>query len=220
MPHHSKKFGQIYDPVMYLPEELFLSRRRKKLLSGVSGKVFEVGVGTGINLKYYPHDIELTGIEPSPHMLAKADKRKRSLPHPERFTLHNIGCSYPEIEKMFQADSLDVIVCTLVLCTIPEPEKALKNFLKWLKPGGRLLILEHIRSHHRAGTKLQNLVNPTWEKLAEGCQLNRPTDRLIKESGFHLVREKYFWLGIPFYEAEFRKPQRQGAKQGYTAIKL
>lgn len=205
MVHYSKKFSELYDSVMYLPDKIFLHFRRKRLLSKLSGKILEVGVGTGINFQYYGNKVEVIGIEPSPYMFAKAENRKNKLPFPHRFTLHNIGCGYPEMKDLIQTESLDAVVCTLVLCTVPEPEKALSNFMKWLKPGGKLLILEHILSHHRAAAKLQNMINPAWEKFAEACQLNRPTDKFIKESGFIPVREKYFWLGMPFYEAEFKK---------------
>ncbi len=208
MVRYSKNFSQLYDEVMYLPDKIFLKFRRKRLLSGLSGKILEVGVGTGTNFQHYNNDTEVIGIEPSPYMFTKAENRKNRLPFPNRFTLHNIGCGYSEMQGLIQPESLDAVVCTLVLCTVPEPQKALTNFMKWLKPGGRLIILEHVRAHHRVGIKAQNLLNPAWERLAEGCQLNRPTDILLAESGFQLVREEYFWLGLPFYEAEFKKPEK------------
>ncbi len=207
MIHHSKKFGQLYDAFMYLPEKLFLRSRRKRLLSGLTGNVLEVGVGTGTNLKYYGSDVRVLGIEPSPHMLAKAEIKVKKLQHSERFMLLNIGCGYDEMKTLIEPNTLDAVVCTLVLCTIPEPEAALTQFMQWLKPSGRLVILEHIKSHHKLGIKLQNQLNDGWEEFAEGCRLNRPTDIVIKESGFELTRENYFWLGLPFYEAEFRKPE-------------
>ncbi len=202
----SKTFGNTYDYLMYLPEKFILKSRRAKLISNLSGRILEVGVGTGINFKHYSNDIELTGIEPSPHMMSHAKRRRDKLVLPNRFTLHNIGCGYQEMEKLIPHNSLDAVVCTLVLCTIPNPEKALENFMKWLKPGGRLIILEHIRSHKHSKGKLQDLVTPAWEKMAEGCQLNRPTDKMIINSGFRLLRENRFNIGLPFYEAEFEKP--------------
>lgn len=206
MVHHSKIFSQLYDEIMYLPDTIFLKFRRKRLLKELSGTILEVGVGTGTNFRHYSNNTTIIGIEPSPYMFAKAKKRKVALPFPNRFILHNIGCGYPEMKDLIEPESLDAVVCTLVLCTIPEPEQAISNFMKWLKPGGQLLLLEHIRAHHRTGAKLQHLFNPMWKKMAEGCQLNRATDILLAESRFEPVREKYFWLGMPFYEAEFRKP--------------
>lgn len=205
---YGRNFSKLYNAAMYIPEEIFLRPKRSRLLSGLSGKILEVGVGTGTNFRYYGYDVEIIGIEPSPYMISKAEERKKKLPFPNRFMLHNIGCGYSEMKSLIRPDSLDAVVCTLVLCTIPDPGTAMAHFMKWLKPGGRLLILEHVQSHHPVGVKLQNLLNSTWEKLGEGCQLNRPTDRLLAESGFNPIREKYFWLGVPFYEAEFEKPEK------------
>ena len=82
---------------------------------------------------------------------------------------------------------------------------ALENFMRWLKPQGRLVVLEHIRSHHPARGKWQDFLNPLWKAFADGCHLNRPTDRLLTTSGFEPVREEYFHIGLPFYEAEYVK---------------
>lgn len=195
---------------MYSIEDVHLSRRRSRLLSGLSGKILEVGVGTGTNFEHYSQDIELIGIEPSPYMIPRAKKKKDVLLFPNKITLLNIGCGYPEMEKLIEADSLDAVVCTLVLCTIPDPSRALENFMKWLKPGGKLLILEHIRSHRSSRGKLQDILNPIWKKVADGCNLNRATDLLLAESGFQQVREERFRISIPFYEAEYIRPLKQG----------
>jgi len=206
----SRKFGAAYDYFMYFPERFFLKSRRVRLISNLSGRILEVGVGTGVNFQYYSNDVELTGIEPSPYMMFYAEKKRDLLFFPDRFTIHNIGCGYSEMEKLIKPLSLDAVVCTLVLCTIPNPEEALANFMKWLKPGGRLLILEHIKAHSHMAGKLQDVINPVWEKMAEGCQLNRRTDKLLDESSFKLVREERFNIGMPFYEAEFKKPLSAG----------
>ena len=70
------------------------------------------------------------------------------------------------------------------------------------------MILEHIRSHNTVAGKFQDAINPAWEKMAEGCQLNRPTDKMLAKSGFRLLREERFKIGIPFYEAEYVKPRK------------
>ena len=202
----SKRFAAAYDNVMYVVEKYYLKSRRARLISGLSGRIFEVGVGTGVNFEHYKEDIVLIGIEPSPYMISRAEKRRDISIYPDHITLHNIGCGYPEMDLLIPPGSLDAVVCALVLCTVPDPVKALGNFMKWLKPGGRLIILEHIRSHNQLVGKLQDMLNPAWEKVAEGCQLNRPTDQLISEAGFRLLREERFKIGIPFYEAEYEKP--------------
>lgn len=190
---------------MHSLEKKYLGARRSRLISALSGRVLEVGVGTGANFKYYKGDIELTGIEPSPYMLSRAKKKRELLLFPSRITLLETGCGYPEMQKLIPDNSLDAVVCTLILCTIPDPEKALENFMKWLKPGGMLVVLEHIRSHQAARGKWQDFLNPLWKIVADGCHLYRPTDRLLISSGFKPVREEYFNIGIPFYEAEYLK---------------
>ncbi len=202
----SRKFGAGYDYFMYFIEKFYLKSRRAKLLSSLSGKVLEIGVGTGANFEHYNKNVELTGIEPSPFMLLHATNKRDIMLFPDRVTLHNIGCGYPEMENLILPESLDSVVCTLVLCTIPDPKKAINNFIKWLKPGGSLIILEHIRAHNHIAAKFQDFVNPLWEKMAEGCQLNRATDIILKESGLTFIREERFKILIPFYEAEYKKP--------------
>jgi len=202
---YKRIFGAFYDRFMNSIEHAHLGSRRTRLLSDLSGRILEVGVGTGTNFEHYNGDIELIGIEPSPYMMPRAEKKKEVLLFPNKITLLNIGCGYPEMEKLIEPDSLDAVVCTLVLCTIPDPSRALNNFMRWLKPGGKLLILEHVRSHNRTNGKLQDMLNPVWKKVADGCHLNRPTDMLLAGSGFQLVREERFKIGIPFYEAEYMR---------------
>lgn len=199
-------FGASYDYFMYYLEKRQLRARRARLLSGLEGHVLEVGVGTGVNLEHYSEKVQLTGIEPSPYMFYRAEKKRDLLLFPDRVSLHNTGCGYDEMQQLIAPGSLDAVVCTLVLCTIPDPGRALDQFMMWLKPGGRLLILEHVRAQRHLGGKMQDFFNPVWEKVAEGCQLNRPTDALLKEKGFLVKREEYFKMGLPFYEAELHKP--------------
>jgi SAM-dependent methyltransferase len=208
--NYTKTFSVVYDPFMYLLERYFLKKHRSQLLSGLSGKIFEVGVGTGINLEHYNHQAQVTGIEPSPFMIPRAVRKKNRLRFPERFELYTLGCGYPETEDLFTPGSLDAVVCTLVLCTIPDPVKAVENFMKWLKPGGTLVVLEHIRSHNRIEATMQDSIRSLWEKVGEGCQINRPTDIILAESGFRMEWQEYFHLFIPFYKARFVKPEGSG----------
>lgn len=203
---YKRFFGAIYDRIMHKIEHAHLHWRRARLLSGLNGSVLEVGVGTGTNMEHYSGEVELIGIEPSPYMIRRARKNKEALPNPDKIRLLDIGCGFPEMEKLIAPNSLDAVVCTLVLCTIPDPSRALENFIKWLKPGGKLVILEHIRSHNPSNGKLQDILNPLWRRVADGCHLNRPTDQLLAASGFQLVREERFKIGLPFYEAEYIRP--------------
>lgn len=100
----------------------------------------------------------------------------------------------------------DAIVFTLVLCTIPDPEAALQQCLQWLKPGGKVVVLEHIASSDPWGYRLQKAINPVWRHLAEGCNLHRHTDKLLEDMGFRKVSEEYFTKVLPFYVAVLEKP--------------
>ncbi len=195
-----------YDRFMYLIERRYLRKRRARLISGLTGRILEVGVGTGVNFEHYTEEAEVTAIEPSPDMMEWARRRRDVLLLPNRITLHEVGCGYPEMEQLVNPASLDAVVCTLVLCTIPDPARALENFNKWLKPGGRLVVIEHIRSRRRLFGKIQDLMNPLWSRMADGCQLNRRTDEVLKSLGFELLHEERFNVGLPFYLAEYRKP--------------
>ncbi len=202
----SKFFAKIYDSFMYLIEKKHLRSKRAKILSGLQGKVLEIGVGTGTNFEHYKKGVSLIGIEPSLYMLNYAQQKKAKSQCADCISLHNIGCGDDAIHDLIQPATLDAAICTLVLCTIPNPEKALINIYNWLKPGGKLLLLEHIRSHSHCTAKVQDIFNPLWKKVADGCQLNRPTDTLVAQIGFQLVREEKFRIVFPFYEAEYRKP--------------
>ncbi len=204
---YSRIFATIYDPFMKGLEKRELTKRRSRLLKQVTGEILEVGAGTGVNFPLYDKKANIKAIEPSPSMLEKATKKRDSINDREgNIQLYRAGMGDPPFESQIMDESLDAVVSTLVLCTIPEPALAIESFFRWLKPGGRLIILEHIRSHHNGEARMQDLVNPFWNRMAEGCQLNRPTDVMIKDVGFELEREDYFRLLIPFYEGVFRKP--------------
>lgn len=202
----SKNFARIYDPFMFFIEKRVLLHRRRRLIENLKGEILEVGVGTGVNFEHYGHGASVLGIEPSPHMIRIAHLKKDRFDPAKDISLHTTGMGHPEMDHLVQPASLDAIVSTLVLCTVPDVEGSIKNFYDWLKPGGRLVVLEHIRSHKHIHGKIQDLLTPFWMQLAEGCQLNRATDRMILEAGFVLKREERFKLGFPFYEAEYEKP--------------
>lgn len=198
-------YGIFYDGIMFFPEKIALGKRRRKLISGLSGKVLEVGVGTGVNFIFYNDQVSVTGIEPSETMLSRALKKRKRLKLDSRIELHLTGWGFPEMMELVEENSLDAVVCTLVLCTIPEPEKALEHFKKWLKPGGQLVIMEHIRAHTHFYGKILDAANPYWSKFADGCQLNRSTDIMLTKAGFTMQYETRFNLVLPFYEAVYVK---------------
>lgn len=204
---YSRFFARMYDPVMQRLEKQLLLSHRQELLAQVQGQVLEVGVGTGINLPLYSERAKVLAIEPSAAMLGRARARMEQTPVIAEVELMEAGIGDAALDERIAPGTIDCIVCTLVLCTIPELEAALQRFQTWLRPGGRLLAMEHIHDSRQPQRWLQQNFAPFWRQLAEGCHLNRPTDRLLKEAGFIARVEHYIttrW--VPFYWAVLEKP--------------
>ena len=198
---YKKLFAGIYDPFMR-KTELDIYAYRKELLGDVKGDVLEVGSGTGINFQFYSSEVNLLALEPSPFMKRRAEQK---VPPGLKVEFLIQKVNDVEVENRISDQSLDYIVCTLVLCSIDNPMEALNRFYKWLKPEGKLIVLEHIHSENKMNRKLQNAINPVWKKVADGCNLNRDTDLLIKESGFKVIQEKYFKKGLRFHSGVYSK---------------
>lgn len=186
---YKKVFATIYDPIMGHIEK-GIGPRREALLSSLTGKILDVGCGTGVNFQYFNKDAEVIGIEPSAPMLAYAKKKLEKYPHIKVF---NLGVNDPKVDDIIAPKSMDYVISTLVLCTIPNPKEAIQNYKKWLKPTGKLIVLEHIKSEGKFYGGLQEALNPIWKGLADGCNLNRHTDQYILEAGF--VPEEHAYLG-------------------------
>ena len=201
---YSKLFARLYDPFMESMEQKVLGRYRKQLLEPLKGTILEVGSGTGINFKLYPKGCQVVASEPSEHMLRYASERLKMDPVQASIKLVLAGIGSQELEKHVPKDGFDAIVCTLVLCTIPEPENAVASFKKWLKPDGKLIILEHVHAQTTGRKALHNALNPLWKHVAEGCNLNRNTARMLKHQGFVAEWEHDFIKVLPFHVSVMR----------------
>ncbi|MFD1551773.1 class I SAM-dependent methyltransferase [Putridiphycobacter roseus] len=173
---------------------------RKELLGDLEGNILDVGSGTGVNFEYFSPKANVIAVEPSKFML---DKSELKLPKKANITTYNIDVTDKTLDNIVPQHSLDYIICTLVLCTIPDQKLALDKFKKWLKPSGKLIILEHIHAQKKVNRILQNMANPIWQLVGDGCNLNRDTDVFIKAAGFKLESEHYFKKGLRFYQAIF-----------------
>lgn len=199
MKLYQKIFASKYDSFMTNLEIKF-HPIRAELIGDLEGEILDVGSGTGVNFEHFNSNANVIAIEPSAFML---DKSKAKLPGKAKITTYNMGATDEALDSIIAKHSLDYIVCTLVLCTIPEHSVALRKFKTLLKPTGKLIILEHIHAQNKPNRLLHNIANPLWRAIGEGCNLNRDTDILIKEAGFKVESENYFKKSLRFYQGVF-----------------
>ncbi len=196
---YQRIFAAVYDGVMK-STEAHLAQNREKLIGALRGTILDVGFGTGANFPFFHKDAQVIAVEPSKPMMQKAVRKYKSLPH---VSMYNIGVNDERLDELIKPHSLDAVVCTLVLCTIEDPELALRRFKNWLKPEGKLVIMEHIKSKHRHKGRLQELFNPAWKVIGDGCNLTRETDKLVESLGFVPVEKQYFKRTISFVEGVY-----------------
>ena len=173
-----RMFALGYDSFLSATEKAGLSDMRRELLSQATGRCLEVGAGTGLNLPHWPDTVEeLVLSEPDPHMAAKLRKR---LDRPARVV------DAPAESLPFDDDSFDTVVLTLVLCTVPDPEAALREIDRVLKPAGRFLFLEHVRAEEPGLARWQDRLHTPWRWFGDGCHCNRDTLRTIESSSLEV----------------------------------
>ncbi len=185
---YNKLFANFYDLFMNGFEK-GLVKNRRQLISGLKGKVLEVGSGTGVNFGFYNKDAEVVAIEPSSPMINVSKAKDCMCKNIEYL---NISITNEKLFDTLKEHSFDYIISTLVLCTTNNPKQAIKNYKRLLKPNGKLVVLEHIHSSSKKHKRLQNIANPFWKAFSEGCNLNRNTDQLLIEGGFIPLEQKYF----------------------------
>lgn len=180
--------GSFYDFVLRPLEKWELSSLRQNLLSSAHGHVLEIGAGTGLNFSHYPADADVLATDPDESML-KAAKKRAPLTH--------IKIEVADAEKLpFPDSSFDTVVATLVFCTVPDPDKAMEEVYRVLKPGGTFLLLEHVRKNTRVAGKVLDTLTPAWKLVAGGCHLNRDPEPKISELGFQVLSKKILWKGL------------------------
>jgi len=178
-----RAFAHFYDRALKATEENGLGAMRSELLAGARGRVIEVGAGTGVNVDLYGPGIEdLTLVEPDPHMAAQL--RKRLEAGEGGVPKHLVEA--PAESLPFAADTFDTAVATLVLCTIPDPVAAIAEFARVLKPGGRLLFIEHVRSDDPGLARWQDRLEKPWRFVGDGCHCNRNTEANLRASAFEV----------------------------------
>jgi ubiquinone/menaquinone biosynthesis C-methylase UbiE len=156
---------------------------RERVAGAAEGRVLDVGIGSGLNLPFYgPHVGEVFGLDPSPELLVRARDKAQRVPARVRL----LTASAEEIPL---ADhSVDTIVMTWTGCSIPRIATALREMRRVLRPGGRLLFVEHGRVPDPRIARWQDRLTPLWKRVAGGCHLNRKIDDLVAEAGFCINR--------------------------------
>jgi len=162
---------------------------RNDLLGNLQGNILEVGVGTGENLTYYPTKTHVTGIDFSPKMLANAydkiDKTKASVVLMEM-----------DAQQMdFSDNTFDVVVSTCVFCSVPDPVKGFQEIRRVVKPEGKIVMLEHMRSNNIVVGKMLDLINPLTVRIV-GANVNRKTIENIEKAGLKIEQQDYLMTSI------------------------
>ncbi|MBZ2168026.1 MULTISPECIES: class I SAM-dependent methyltransferase [Marinobacter] len=163
---------------------------RSQVVPHAKGTVLEVGMGSAINLEFYdPETVDLVyGLEPSEGMRRKAQGNLERSPVPVEWL------GLPGEQIPLADNSVDTVLLTFTLCTIPDWSAALQQMKRVLKPEGELLFLEHGESADASVCKWQHRITPTWKKFAGGCHLDRPIAELIKGSGFRIQEMENLYL--------------------------
>jgi len=165
---------------------------RRENLAGLSGRVLEVGAGTGTNFEFYPSTVgEVVAVEPERRLAAVARQAAETAPVP-------VTVSTDTVEQFAASEPFDAVVCSLVLCSVDNPDDVLQQLLSLLRPGGELRYLEHIAgSGWRA--RLQRLADATvWPRLAGNCHTHRHTERAIADAGFRIETARRDWQLPPW----------------------
>ena len=159
-------------------------RQREKLVPLASGRVLEVGMGSGLNLPFYDarRVTKVWGLEPSPEMSKMASAAVEAV----AFDVEFVSAGGEQIP--LDSESFDTVLMTFTLCTIPDAERALREIARVLKQGGQLLFCEHGAAPDAGVRRWQNRIDPLWRRLAGGCHLHRDIPGLIRRGGFEITR--------------------------------
>ncbi len=184
------RISYVYDLMESVVEFLQFGKWRRIILSDMSGFVLDMGVGTGKNLKYFPLDCTVIGVDISQKMLEHAKKKSKGM--------DNVSLLVMDGEHLaFRDDSFDNVLTTFVLCSVPEPVNALKELQRVCKPQGCVINLEHMRSRNALVAFIEDVFNPLTT-FVMGVNINRRTVDNIKKAGLEVLEERNLGLGDVF----------------------
>ncbi|MBI4789089.1 MAG: class I SAM-dependent methyltransferase [Chloroflexi bacterium] len=170
----------LYDPLIAPLDPMGVRKWREWVVGAARGRVLELGVGTGLNLPHYRVADSVAAIDPDDASLRRAFSRLNG--NRARVALYRASAE----ELPFAAEAFDAVVDTLVFCSIPNPERALREVCRVLRPGGTFRVVEHVRLRNRILAGAQDVITPVWKEIAGGCHLNRDTLAMIERAGFRV----------------------------------
>ena len=191
------RVARVYDGLCWVVER-GAARWRQDLWSGVAGRVIEVGIGTGTSLVCHPPEADVVGIDVSSRMLERAHRRATRLGSRVRLELADVQA------LPFDDASFDCAVTTFVFCSVPDPARGFAELVRVLKPGGKLLMVEHVLSDRRLLRWLLRWLDPVPYRLL-GCHVARETTASLCAAGFAMEASKDLWLDI-IRRLDARKP--------------
>ncbi len=175
---YARFFARYYDRVQ-AEYEKHLAERKRELFAGVTGTIVEIGAGTGANLKYLPSDCSWIGIEPNPYMHESLRERARAAGIEPKILTG--AASAIEVDD----GAADIVIATLVLCSVPNVNNVLAEIQRILRPGGRFLFIEHVAASRGSALRVvQHVTMPAWYLFGHGCRINRDTGAAIRSAGF------------------------------------
>jgi ubiquinone/menaquinone biosynthesis C-methylase UbiE len=180
-------FARGYARMAKLADEKGASAHRDELLAGLTGRVIEVGAGTGSNFTHYPTTVtEVVAVEPEPYLRAKAEEAATSAPVPVR-VIDGVADALPAADGEFDAG-----VASLMLCSVPDLAHALAEMHRVIRPGGELRFYEHVRSVRPGFARMQRALDVVWPFFGGGCHTSRDTTAAIEAAGFTIDRARRF----------------------------
>lgn len=190
-------FARLYSLIAAGAEQAGGAEHRAETLHGLRGRVVEVGAGNGLNFAYYPSEVtEVVAVEPEPYLRRQAVEAAARAPVPVRVVAGDAD------HLPLEDESCDAGVASLVLCSVPDQTRALRELFRVIRPGGELRYYEHVRAEAPAHARLQDRVDRIWPLLGGGCHPNRDTPDAIRHAGFEVLDERRF----PFPPCILAKP--------------
>jgi ubiquinone/menaquinone biosynthesis C-methylase UbiE len=166
----------VYDALMAVTDRIGLWKLRAWLTRSATGRILEIGCGTGRNLDRYPRGSEVFGVDPSLDALQRARRRAPGV---------RLVCASAEALP-FRTAAFDTAISSLVLCSVPDPAAALAEVRRVLRDDGSMRLLEHVRSASSWQARLQDFIQPAWTRVTGGCRPNRDTESAVRNAGFRI----------------------------------